>query len=117
MIEELVSRCFTISHSAHLAHWKTDSYSQHVTLGEFYDEVIDQIDGIVEAYQGWYGLIGKVDMGNVTPEDIVEQISGNAMWITENRDAICKNNPMLENLIDGLTDLFSTTFYKLKQLK
>lgn len=117
MIEELVSRCFTISHSAHLAHWKTDSYSQHVTLGEFYDEVIDQIDGIVEAYQGWYGLIGKVDMGNVTPENIVEQISSNAMWITENRDEICKNNPMLENLIDGLTDLFSTTFYKLKQLK
>lgn len=117
MIEELVSRCFTISHSAHLAHWKTDSHSQHVTLGEFYDEVIDQIDGIVEAYQGWYGLIGKVDMGNVTPEDIVEQVSANAMWIAENRDALCKNNPMLENLVDGLTDLFSTTFYKLKQLK
>jgi hypothetical protein len=39
------------------------------------------------------------------------------MWIAENRDALSKNNPMLESLIDILTDLFSTTFYKLKQLK
>ena len=47
MIEDLVSRAFAIRNAAHLAHWATKSFSEHMALGSFYDEVIEKIDGIV----------------------------------------------------------------------
>ena len=58
MIEEFVSRSFALRDAAHLAHWATRSYSEHVALGEFYDGLLDKVDTIVEAYQGCFGLIG-----------------------------------------------------------
>ena len=53
MIEELVSRVFAIRNAAHLAHWASQSYSEHKALGKFYDGVIDKVDAIIETYQGW----------------------------------------------------------------
>ena len=35
-------------------HWQTESYAQHVALGEYYDSLTDTIDEFVEAYQGNY---------------------------------------------------------------
>lgn len=40
MIEQLVSKVFAARNAAHLAHWSTGSYAQHVVLGDFYDGVI-----------------------------------------------------------------------------
>ena len=35
-------------------HWQTDSYAQHVALGNYYDAMDDLIDTFVESYQGKY---------------------------------------------------------------
>ena len=115
-IEDLVARAFAIRDAAHLAHWATDSYARHVTLGEFYDSVIEKIDGIVEAYQGWYDLIGKVPQFILPEGDIVVQIGEEAAYVSKNRDVLAKENPMLENLLDDYTQLFSSTYYKLRHL-
>ena len=117
MIEELVSHVFAIRNAAHLAHWNTKSFAEHTALGEFYDGLIDKIDGIVEAYQGWFGLIGDVPTKTITKDNITEKIGDEAMWISQNRSAIAKNTTMVENLIDDLLDLYSTTHYKLVNLK
>ena len=58
MIEELIAKVFAAREAAHLEHWRTKSYAQHQALGEFYDTIIDQIDELVECYQGNFGLIG-----------------------------------------------------------
>ena len=115
-IEDLVARAFAIRDAAHLAHWATDSFSKHMTLGEFYDSVIEKIDGIVEAYQGWYDLIGPVKQFDLPPDNIVVQIGEEAAYISEHRNDIAKGNPMLENLLDDYTQLFSSTYYKLRHL-
>lgn len=117
MIEELVSRCFAIRNAAHLAHWATGSYSEHVALGGFYDSVIDKLDAIVEAYQGAFGRIGKVDLEDETKGEILKQIGDAGDWISENRAKISRGETMIENMLDDLEALFSSTYYKLKFLK
>ena len=117
MIEDLVSRVFAMRNAAHLAHWSTKSYAEHKALGMFYSELIGKIDSIIEAYQGWFGLIGEVRMIVMSKKDIAEAIRTNLTWMGTNRDKICKKNTMMENLIDDLMQLYSTTHYKLVNLK
>ena len=117
MIEELVSRVFAIRNAAHLAHLASKSYSEHKALGKFYDGVIDKIDAIVEAYQGWYGLIGEVRITVVTKGNITDKIREELTWISKHRDQIAKKNTIIENLLDDLMQLYSVTHYKLVNLK
>jgi hypothetical protein len=117
MIEELVSHVFAMRNAAHLAHWATKSYSEHKALGKFYDDLIDKIDSIVEAYQGYYGLIGEVRIMMMPKDRIVNTVRTELGWIQTNRDKIAKKNTMIENLIDDLMQTYSTTHYKLVNLK
>jgi hypothetical protein len=117
MIEELVSHVFAMRNAAHLAHFSTKSYSEHKALGKFYDDLIDKIDSIVEAYQGYYGLIGEVRIMMMPKDRIVNTVRTELGWIQTNRDKIAKKNTMIENLIDDLMQTYSTTHYKLVNLK
>lgn len=119
MIEELIGRVFTARNIAHLAHWKATgvgSYARHVALGDFYDEIIDTLDTLVEAYQGYFGLVGEPV--NIAPKttDILALITVDAAWISKNRSAIAKNVPALENTVDELSSIYLKTLYKLKNL-
>ena len=116
MIEELVSHVFAMRNAAHLAHFSTKSYSEHKALGKFYDDLIDKIDSIVEAYQGYYGLIGEVRIMMMPKDRIVNTVRTELGWIQTNRDKIAKKNTMIENLIDDLMQTYSTTHYKLVNL-
>ena len=117
MIEELVTRVFALRNATHLAHWSSKSFSEHKALGKFYDGLIDKIDGIVEAYQGWNGLIGEVRPSVFPKGDITAKIREEMAWINAHRSKIAKGNTMIENLIDDLMQLYSTTHYKLVNLK
>jgi len=117
MIEELVSHVFAMRNAAHLAHFSTKSYSEHKALGKFYDDLIDKIDSIVEAYQGYYGLIGEVRIMMMPKDRIVNTVRTELGWIQSNREKIAKKNTMIENLIDDLMQTYSTTHYKLVNLK
>jgi hypothetical protein len=86
-------------------------------LGKFYDELIGKIDAIVEAYQGWFGLIGEVRILMMPKDDIASKIRDELAWIATNRSKIAKNNTMIENLIDELMQHYSSTHYKLVNLK
>ncbi len=116
MIEELVSRVFATRNAAHLRHWSTGSFSEHSALGDFYDDVIDKIDDIVETYQGAFGKIKKPTLGAQNIGDVPKHIGEEASWITTNREKISHNVPALENKIDDLADLYLRTYYKLKNL-
>jgi len=119
MIEQLVSRVFYTRNAAHLAHWKTKSFSQHSALGEFYGEIIDNIDEIVEAFQGYYDLIALVTPrpGPMMVDDMVEHLMDEVEWIEENREKISKGASAIENLIDTLSGTYMTALYKLRNLK
>jgi DNA-binding ferritin-like protein len=116
MIEELVSRVFATRNATHLAHWATKSYAEHVTLGGFYDALIDRVDAITEAHQGAFGLIGEVEPTVVNKMNLAEHIKQEARWIEQNRDKVSGGVEAIGALVDDLTNEYLTTYYKLTNL-
>lgn len=116
MIEDLISRVFHSRNLAHWNHWRTKSYAQHKTLGRFYDDVIEALDDLVEAYQGAFDLVGTIPAPDKSDNDILKHLEVEAAWIEENHDAICKGDRAVANLIDALSEVYLSTIYKLRNL-
>lgn len=120
MLEQLIERVFATRNAAHLAHWKAfgpGSYARHTALGDFYDGAIDTLDKLVEASQGFFGLVGEVsDAPTQQYADALGRLTVDLAWITANRDGICQGVTALENILDELTGLYATTIYKLRFL-
>jgi hypothetical protein len=114
MIEKLIEKMFAARNAAHIQHWKTDSYSQHKALGNYYEDVIEGLDKFVEAYQGTFGIIGDV---SGEEKDVAKIINDDIIWLNKNRSEICKGIPALENIIDEITSLHMKTLYKLENLR
>ena len=117
MIEDLVARVFATRNAAHLAHWKTHSFAQHSALGAFYDDVIENIDKLIEAHQGAFDLIGKVDVQPVSEKDMVALLEDDMLFIGKNRVALCRKLPALDNILQELEGTYLTALYKLRNLK
>ena len=111
MVEKLIQKIFDSRNAAHIAHWKTNSYSKHRALGSFYDNIIDILDQYVEAHQGTFGLIEEKE------KDISKIIHDDIIWLNENRSDISKGIPALENILDELTGEHMKTLYKLENLR
>jgi hypothetical protein len=114
MIEELIERLFHARNAAHIAHWKTKSYAEHKALGHYYEDVIEQLDDLIEAYQGTFGIIGEVDGQE---KSIAKTIHDDIIWLNENRSKVAKGVPALENIVDDLTGMHMKTLYKLENLR
>ena len=120
MIEQLVARVFHTRNVAQWSHWRATgagSYAKHQALGDFYDDVIDALDPLVEAYQGCYDLIGTIPAPESKGSDILALLRDDAEWIEANHEAICKGNRALANLIDTLTAAYLSAIYKLRNIK
>jgi glycerophosphoryl diester phosphodiesterase len=115
MIEELITRVFSTRNCAHLTHWKTDSYSEHIALGDFYNEIIETLDKYVEVYQGNFDIIGKVKLNDYSG-DVLDCITEDVKWIDKNYENLCHHITSLSNIIDELVGIYLRTLYKLKQL-
>lgn len=120
MIEQLISRVFYARNLAHFSHWRAKgegSYARHKALGKFYDDIIDAIDPLVEAYQGAFDLIGAIPAPKDCPTDCLKCLEADAEWIEEHHEDICKGNRAVANLIDTLTGVYLSAIYKLRNLK
>ena len=120
MIEQLISRVFYARNVAHFEHWRatgTGSYAKHKALGHFYDNVIDALDDVVEAYQGAFELIGSIPSPTDMTADALKLLEADAAWIEKNHEDICKGNKAVANLIDSLTGVYLSAIYKLRNLK
>ena len=121
MIARLIALLFLSRETAHRAHLETTSYAQHVALGSFYDEIIENADSIAEAYQGRHGLIGKIpmltepDLGKDDIADILEKHLG--MVEKLRYTAVEKSDTAIQNLIDTAVETYLSTLYKLRNLK
>ena len=120
MIEQLISRVFYARNVAHFEHWRatgTGSFSKHMALGSFYDEIIEAIDDLVEAYQGAFNIIGDIPAPDVSERDVLKLLEADAAWIEEHHEDICEGNRAVANLIDGVTEVYLSAVYKLRNLK
>ena len=117
MIEDLIARVFYSRNLAHVTHWKTQSFSQHMSLGEFYGNVIEKLDDLVERFQGRFELIGAVPAPAIAEGDILTHLVAEAAWIEANRDDIAQGVSEIGNLIDELSGVYLEAIYKLRNLK
>ena len=117
-LAELKLRCFHARDEAHSAHLVTTSYAQHMALNAFYDEIVGLIDGLVESYQGVYGLVEDKPNLTLPSQGMVPLLAQLRKWIMENRKSIGKDTDTeLQNDIDGIVTLINSTLYKLRFLK
>jgi len=117
-IEQLIARVFSARNAAHREHLKVKgagSFAQHMALGDFYDEIVDAIDSIIETDQGMYGLIGDFSIEDVKPTNFAKFVRDEAIWIETNRDKFSKCAATLA-LVDDLTAIYLKTAYKLTNL-
>ena len=114
---ELISKVFATRGYAHVAHWGTKNYAEHMALGDFYEDIVDGIDKLVEAYQGTVGLLKGITLETEKqPDDIVKHISAELIWMNNNCEEITKDLPALDNILQELQAIYMKTLYKLKNL-
>ena len=115
---DFVGMLFLARDVAHSVHLNTRSFSKHMALNTFYDEIIELADGFAEAYQGRHGLIGPISLMSAKKTgNIVEFLKDQLAEIEKGRYDVCeKDDTPLQNLIDGIIELYLATLYKLRFL-
>lgn len=115
-IGEFFMRCRHAATAAHVLHLKTDSYAQHVALGEFYTSVIERADAVAETYIGRYGRFECPALEYVYPADAPTLLRALRGWIDKHREEVCDCREA-QNLIDEMLELIDSTMYKVRFLR
>lgn len=115
---DLIGHLFLARDVTHSVHLNTRSYAKHKALGGFYEKVIDLADDLAEAYQGRHGLIGPITLHSAKKTNNVVEFLEDSLREVENlRYKVCdKDDTAIQNIIDGIVDLYLSTLYKLKFL-
>jgi len=115
---QFVGHLFLSRDVAHSVHLNTRSFSKHMALNTFYDEIIELADKFAEAYQGRHGLIGPIAVPAAKKTtNITEFLQAAMTEVEEARYTVCeKTDTPIQNIIDEIVGLYLSTLYKLKFL-
>mgnify|MGYP003330941696 FL=1 len=115
---DLIGHLFLARDVTHSVHLNTRSYAKHKALGSFYENVIELADDLAEAYQGRHGLIGPITLHSAKKTNNVVEFLEDSLKEVENlRYKVCdKDDTAIQNIIDGIVDLYLSSLYKLKFL-
>jgi hypothetical protein len=115
---EFIGMMFLARDVTHSVHLNTRSYAKHKALQKFYENIIDLADSFAEAYQGRHGLIGPIGLQSAKKTtNVVEFLENQLEEIEKCRYEVCeKTDTPLQNLIDGIVELYLSTLYKLRFL-
>ena len=116
---EIVCRLLHSQTQVHVFHLQTKSYSEHKALQGYYEGIDALVDGLIESYQGKYGILTDYKTYDM------EQYSNGKKTITyfkellkvidDSRDSV--EDSYLQNQIDTIQELINSTVYKLRFLK
>ena len=116
---KLVSYLFHSRTQTHVFHLQTPSYAAHKALNDYYDEIVELTDGLIESYQGKYGIIMHYTNFSLMQYQSIEQVQEYFTALDTTIELLRQDTPdsYLQNQIDGVTELVRSTLYKLKYLK
>lgn len=101
----------------HKKHLMTGKYSDHKALNEFYDEMPDLIDALIEHYQGTHG---KVEDYKNTIEaegkDAVKYLEELLEFTKAGQEELFEDDSDLSSDIDSIRGQIASTLYQLKEL-
>jgi hypothetical protein len=102
--------------AAHLAHLSSESYSQHVALGDFYGALIGLVDQYAEVYMGTGGRITSFPPITPPSGNLISSLTSYLDLIADEQAEDGKNRA-LGNILDEIQALTAQTLYKLRTLK
>ena len=112
----------TLLHSqtqVHIFHLQTKSYSEHKALQGYYEGIDALVDGVIESYQGKYGLLTNYksfkNQSYKNKNQVLKYFTGLLNMVEEKRD--CCDDSFIQNQIDTIQELAYSTIYKLKFLQ
>jgi hypothetical protein len=116
---EMTSLLFHSQTQVHMLHLQTTSYSEHKALQNYYEGIDGLIDGLVESFQGKYGIINgykSYDIeGYKSTESTIKYLQDLCGKVEDLRD--CCDDSYIQNQIDTVCELINSTLYKLRFLK
>ena len=116
---EMISLLLHSRTQAHTLHLQTESYPEHMALNGYYDGIGDIIDGLVESYQGKYGILKGYKsydiVGYKSTESTIKYLKDLCGKVEKLRD--CCKDSYIQNQIDMVCELINSTLYKLRFLK
>jgi len=115
----LIAKLFEARQVSHNVHLQTKSYSEHKALNDFYEEILDFTDLLVESYQGQYGIIsGYEKLIQIEPvNNIIEYLEDCVEMFTISKKSISEKDSHIKNIMEEIIALTYKTIYKLKNLK
>jgi hypothetical protein len=103
----------------HIFHLGTKSYSEHKALQGYYEGIDALVDGVIESYQGKYGLLTNYksfkNQSYKNKNQVLKYFTGLLNMVEEKRD--CCDDSFIQNQIDTIQELAYSTIYKLKFLQ
>ena len=118
-IGQLIAMLFLGREIAHREHLRTKSFSQHMALNTFYNEVVEIADSIAETYQGRHGIIDKIPLLDNDMTGSIDVVLEQQLAAIEKLryTAVERTETAIQNLIDEAVALYLSTLYKLRNLK
>lgn len=99
-------------------HLETSKYSDHKALNDYYDDIVDAVDKLIEDYQGIYGKLGDLKNTMDTKiDDPIGYLSDLKKFVKTGRnDLIKEDDTEIWSDIDEVLSIIDSTLYKLKEL-
>lgn len=123
-MEQLASLFFhsrTQAHVFHLGVKGPGSFAAHKALQEYYEGIVDLIDGLVESYQGKNGLIKFQPVNSIDNNCDIKNIISYFEKLCVALDKLRKDSKLqdswIQNDIDNIATLLYSTKYKLVNLQ
>lgn len=115
---KLFSTLLQSSVQVHIYHLQSKSYSEHMALNTFYDEIVGLTDSLIEQYQGKYGIVTVYPSIQLIVQSPINYIKNLRFFIeVERYTSLKKEDTHLQNITDEIISLIDSTLYKLINLK
>lgn len=118
---DFISTLLESRNQAHIFHWQTQGEgadARHRALEFYYDGIVDLMDGLVESYQGRYGILRgyKGNAEFLEDQSELKYIEALCMYVEKNRSALPQDS-YIQNQVDEVVKLIEETKYKLINLR
>lgn len=98
------------------AHLETNKYSSHMALNDYYDDMPELVDQLIEDYMGLHGRVFDYSsLINARDFDSpVQYLTHLHNFVTDNRSMFTEAELLSD--LDAILSLIDSTLYKLKEL-
>ena len=116
-IEEYFGTLLQSVTEGHKKHLMTGKYSNHKALNEFYDEMPELVDDLVEHWQGTHGKVEEYkNVISANDRDAIEYLEELLEFTKAGQDEFFAEDKALSSDIDAIVGQISSTLYQLKEL-